>query len=174
MTSAQSLVADVVDHPPATRNSASFDKLHAENGRPCSAGVDLAIFLISRRCGRVNFGGRPPLYSVQRAEPVGVEVADHITHPVLAGERDLRDRGCVHALGRQQHHLRPVTTDPLPRRTIRTSRRPSSSSISRTRSRSATGPVSGIRIRRQSTRPDKRDLLRTRLEPFVVLYRSRL
>jgi hypothetical protein len=24
--------------------------------------VDLAIFLISRRCGRVNFGGRPPLY----------------------------------------------------------------------------------------------------------------
>ena len=35
---------------------------------------------------------------------------------------------------------RQVTTDPLPRRTIRTSRRPSSS-ISRTRSRSVTGPV---------------------------------
>jgi hypothetical protein len=33
---------------------------------------------------------------------------------------------------------RQVTTDPLPRRTIRTSRRPSSSSISRTRRRSLT------------------------------------
>jgi hypothetical protein len=36
---------------------------------------------------------------------------------------------------------RQVTTDPLSRRTIRTSRRPSSSSISRTRTRSATGSV---------------------------------
>ena len=36
---------------------------------------------------------------------------------------------------------RQVTTDPLPRRTIRTSRRPSSASISRTPSRSVTGPV---------------------------------
>jgi hypothetical protein len=34
-----------------------------------------------------------------------------------------------------------VTTDPLPRRTIRTSFRPSSSSISPTRRRSVTGPV---------------------------------
>jgi hypothetical protein len=25
-------------------------------------GFALAIFLISRRCGRENFGGRPPLY----------------------------------------------------------------------------------------------------------------
>jgi hypothetical protein len=33
-----------------------------ENGRSCSAGLDLAIFLISRRWPRVNFGGRPPLH----------------------------------------------------------------------------------------------------------------
>ena len=79
-----------------------------ENGRSCSAGLDLAIFLISRRWPRVNFGGRPPLYfGYERAEPVGVEVADHIADPVLAGERHLRDRGRVHALRRQQHHLRP-------------------------------------------------------------------
>jgi len=32
---------------------------------------------------------------------------DHITDPVLAGERHLRDPGHVHALRRQQHHLRP-------------------------------------------------------------------
>jgi hypothetical protein len=45
---------------------------------------------------------------------------------------------------------RQVTTDPLPRRTIRTSRRPSSSSISRTRRRSVTGPVSAISTRSRS------------------------
>ena len=33
-----------------------------ENGRSCSPGRAMAIFLISRRCGKVNFGGRPPLY----------------------------------------------------------------------------------------------------------------
>jgi hypothetical protein len=30
---AQALVGDVVDHPSATRKSASFDRLQAENGR---------------------------------------------------------------------------------------------------------------------------------------------
>src|ERR1022692_3866052 len=35
---------------------------------------------------------------VERSESVGAEVADHIPHPVLAGKRDLRDRGHVHAL----------------------------------------------------------------------------
>ena len=44
---------------------------------------------------------------VQRSEPVGGEVADHVTDPVLAGERHLGDRSHVHALRRQQHHLRP-------------------------------------------------------------------
>jgi hypothetical protein len=39
---------------------------------------------------------------------------------------------------------RQVNTDPLPRRMIQTSRRPSPSSISRTRSCSVTKPVSGI------------------------------
>jgi hypothetical protein len=48
--------------PSATRKSASSAKLQAENGRPCSAGLDLAIFLISRRSGRVKVRGRPPFY----------------------------------------------------------------------------------------------------------------
>jgi hypothetical protein len=46
---------------------------------------------------------------------------------------------------------RQVTTDPLPRRMIRTSRRPSSSSISRTRSRSVTGRVSRISCCKESS-----------------------
>ena len=32
---------------------------------------------------------------------------DHVADPVLAGERHLRDSGHIHALSRQQHHLRP-------------------------------------------------------------------
>ena len=48
--------------PSATKNSASLDRLQVENGRSWSAGRDLAIFLISRRCGNVNFGGCPPRY----------------------------------------------------------------------------------------------------------------
>ena len=46
--------------PSATRKSASLARLHRENGSPCSAGLDLAIFLISRRCPSVNTGGCPP------------------------------------------------------------------------------------------------------------------
>lgn len=48
--------------PSATRKSASLTRLQVENGRPCSTGLDLAIFLISRRSDRVNVFGRPPLY----------------------------------------------------------------------------------------------------------------
>jgi hypothetical protein len=73
---------------------------------------------------------------VQRPEPVGIKVPDHIPHPVLAGERDPRDRGHVRAWADSSTICarRQVTTDPLPRRMIRTSRYPSPSSISRTRS----------------------------------------
>jgi hypothetical protein len=49
-----------------------------------------------------------PVLRVQRAEPVSVEVADHIPHLVLTGERHPRDRGRRHALRGQQHHLRPL------------------------------------------------------------------
>jgi hypothetical protein len=48
--------------PSATRESASLAKLQVEKARPCSAGLDLAIFLISRRSGSVNVLGQPPLY----------------------------------------------------------------------------------------------------------------
>jgi hypothetical protein len=75
--------------PSATGNSASFNRLQAENGRPCSDGLDFAIFLISRRWPRVNFGDR---------EPVRGEVPDHVPPPVLAGKGHRRDRRDVDAL----------------------------------------------------------------------------
>nr|WP_238419214.1 hypothetical protein [Streptomyces taklimakanensis] len=89
----------------ATKKSASLVRLQAENGSPCSAGLDFAIFLISRRSGSAKVFGRPPLYfRVEGVEAVGVEVVDHIPDPVSAGERDLSDLRHRHALHGQQHH----------------------------------------------------------------------
>jgi hypothetical protein len=51
--------------------------------------------------------GRGKGQAQMAGEPVGVEVADHIPNPVLASKRHLRDRHRIHALRRQQHHLRP-------------------------------------------------------------------
>ncbi len=48
--------------PSATRKSASLVRLQVEKGRSCSVGLDFAIFLISRRSGRVKVLGQPPLY----------------------------------------------------------------------------------------------------------------
>ena len=54
--------------------------------------------------------------------------------------------------------LRQVTIDPLPRRMIRTRRRPSSSSISRTRRCSVTAGDFGTSARRRPSRPVHRNL----------------
>ena len=55
------------------------------------------------------------VFRVERIEPVGVEIADHIPHPVLASDGHLRDRGHVHPLRGQQHHLRPPPGHHRPR-----------------------------------------------------------
>jgi hypothetical protein len=52
---------------------------------------------------------------VQRFEAVVVEVIDDRPHPVRAGKGDLRDLAYVHALSRQQHHLRPPPGHHRPR-----------------------------------------------------------
>jgi hypothetical protein len=96
-------------------------------------------------------GGRR--YSVvEGVEPIQVEVVQHVADPVGAGEGHLGDHRDVHRLGAEQHHLarRQVTTDPELRRTIRSSRLPSSLVMSRTRTRSATLPPSTTRCRRES------------------------
>src|SRR5258708_28245972 len=54
--------ADVVPRPLRDQEAGGVGHLHVENGGSGSTGLDLAIFLISRRCPRVNLGARPPLY----------------------------------------------------------------------------------------------------------------
>jgi hypothetical protein len=144
--------------PSATKNSASLARLQVENGKSCSAGLDLAIFLISRRWARVNVGGWPPLYlgysdpnpsalkfritSRTRSWLVNAAFAIAATSMPWVGSSTICAR-------------RQVTTDPAPRRMIRTSRRPSSSSISRTRRPPVTGPVSVIGTGRESPATDR-------------------
>jgi hypothetical protein len=59
---AQALVADVVDHPLGDQEVGELGQAPGREGQAVLSGVDLAVFLISLRCGKVNFGGWPPLY----------------------------------------------------------------------------------------------------------------
>jgi hypothetical protein len=105
---AKPLVADVVDHPLSHQELRQLGQAPGGKRRAVLAGMapgDL-LDLAALRQGELR---RPAAFAlgVERAEPIGVEVADHVPDPVLAGERDLRDRGRVHALGGEQDHLRP-------------------------------------------------------------------
>lgn len=107
---AQALVADVVDHPCATRNSASFDRLHAENGS-------------------VNFGGRPPLYrgySAANPSALKLRITSRTRSSLVNATLAIAGASMPGGDGSTICARRQVTTDPLPRRTIRTSRAPSS------------------------------------------------
>ncbi len=115
--------------PSATRKSAGLARLQVENGRSCSTGLDLTIFLISRRSGSVNVLGRPPEYfGYSESKPSALKLwitsrtrsaLVNVTSATLATAMPWADNSTICA-------RRQVTTDPVPRRTIRTSRRPSS------------------------------------------------
>jgi hypothetical protein len=49
---------------------------------------------------------------IQRSEPIGVEVVNHVTDPAFAGERHVGDPGHVHPRRGQQHHLHPAARSP--------------------------------------------------------------
>src|SRR5260221_6742082 len=151
--------------PSATRTPASFDKVHVEKGSSCSAGLDLAIFLISRRWASVNFGGRPPLYfgySEPNPSELKLWITSRTRSSLVNATCAIAGTSIPWADSSTIGPRRQVTTDPLSRRTIRTSRRPSSSSTSPPRTRPA--PVSqseGPGFTRPAPRPQgKRDRLR--------------
>ena len=127
-----------------------------ENGRSYSAGFAFATLLISRRWPGVNFGGRPPLYfgySELNPSALKLRITSRTRSSLVKATLAIAGAPMPWADSSSICARRQVTTDPLPRRMIRTSRRPSSSSISRTRSRSVTGPVSGISACSGSPRP---------------------
>jgi hypothetical protein len=116
-------------------------------------GLELAIFLISRRWTRVNFGGRPPLYfgySELNPSALKFRITSRTRSSLVKATSAIAGASMPWADSSTICARRQVTTDPEPRRMIRTSRCPSSSSISRTRSRSVTGPVSAISAAKES------------------------
>jgi hypothetical protein len=141
----QALMADVVDHPLSHQELAQLRQAPGGKRQVMLHRPGLGDLLISRRWLKVNFGGRPPLYlGYSELNPSALKLRItarsrsslvNATFPITATSMPCADNGTICA-------RRQVTTDPLPRRAIRTSRLPSSSSISRTRRRSLTRPVS--------------------------------
>src|SRR3954453_4446710 len=121
--------------PSATRKSASFDRLQVENGSPWSIGRASAICLIRARWSRSNLGGRPPAYlGLSESKPSAGKLCStsrtrsglaNVTSAILATGMPCAESSTICA-------RRQVTTDPVPRRTMRNSRIPSSLLIGRT------------------------------------------
>ena len=110
----------------------------------------MAIFLISRRWPGVNFGGRPPRYlgySEPNPSALKLRITSRTRSSLVNAAFAIAATSIPCAGGSTVCARRQVTTGPLPRRTIRASRRPWSSSISRTRRRPAAGPVPAIGTR---------------------------
>src|SRR5215211_64765 len=148
--------------PSATRNSASLVKLHVENGRPWSPGRDRAIFLICWRWGSVKVGGRPPAYfGYSDSKPSSLKLLItsrtrsglvKVTLAIPATSMPWTESNTICA-------RRHVTTEPDERRTIRSSRLPSSIDTSRTRkpSRDTAPPIRHRCVSDQDARPAHRD-----------------
>jgi hypothetical protein len=98
--SAQALVGDVVDHPLSHQELAQLGQAPGGKRQAMLSWLRLGGLLDLPPLAEGELR-RPPalVLGVQGAEPIGVEVMDHVADPVLAGERDLGDPGHVHALG---------------------------------------------------------------------------
>jgi len=103
----QALMADVVDHPLGDQE---VGQLGQAPGRERQAVLgrlglgdllDLPAFRQGERLRAATL-----VLRVERIEAVGVEVVDHVSDPVRAGERHFGDLRHGHALRGQQHHLR--------------------------------------------------------------------
>lgn len=97
---ANPLVADVLDHPFGHKEISQLGQTPGGKRQliVCRTGLGDLLDLTPLRHGELRRSATLVL-RVQRGELAGVDVADHIPHPVLSGERDLRDRDRVHALG---------------------------------------------------------------------------
>ena len=164
----QALVADVVDHPLGDQEVRQLGQAPGRERQVMLGRPGLGDLLDLPALGQRELRRRPPLYlGYSESKPSALKLwitsrtrssLVNVTFAIAATCMPCADSSTICA-------RRQVTTDPVPRRMIRSSRRPSSSSISRTRRRSVTGPVSVISTRRKSAwpgklRPGKRDLLR--------------
>jgi hypothetical protein len=105
----QALMADVVDHPLSHQELGQLGQAPRRERQPvvlrAGQGDLLDLLALGQRERRRAPSG---IARVQRLEAVGVEVVDHVSHPVWARESHRGDLLDVHALSRQQHHLGPT------------------------------------------------------------------
>ncbi len=103
---AQTLVADVVDHPLSDEELGQLGQAPGGKGQVVvdrTAQRDL-LDLPALGQGELRWSAARVLGG-QGVEPVVVEVVQDLTDPIGRGEGHLGDLGHVHALGREQHHL---------------------------------------------------------------------
>jgi hypothetical protein len=99
-------VADVVDHPLGDQELRQLGQAPGGERQVMVLGTRQGELLDRSALGQgERRRAATAVARVQRVEPVGVEVVQHVADPVGAGEGDLGDRRHGHALGAQQDHL---------------------------------------------------------------------
>jgi hypothetical protein len=151
-------VADVVDHPLGHQELCQLRQAPGGERQVVLGGLGLGDLLDLPALGQSELRRPTTLVPrIKRGEATGVELwitsrtrssLVNATFAIPATSMPCAESNTICA-------RRHVTTEPLPRRTMRARRRPSSSSISRTLRRSVTGSVSTISARTQS-RPAER------------------
>ena len=144
---AQALVADVVDHPLGDQEVGQLGQAPGRERQAVLDRLGLGDLLDLPALGqgeRLRPAARYFGYSESKPSALKLWITSrtrsalvNVTSAIFATSMPCADSSTICA-------RRQVTTDPVPRRTIRSSRCPSSSSISRTRMPSVTGPVSAI------------------------------
>jgi hypothetical protein len=118
-------MADVVDHPLSHQEVGQLGQTPGRERQVVIRGPRQRDLLDRSPLGQRE-GGRPAtgVLRVQRLEAVVVEVVQHRPDPVLGREGHLGDLGHVHALGRQQHHLRSPPGHHRPRTSAHDTQQP--------------------------------------------------
>ena len=109
-------MADVVDHPLGDQELCQLGQAPGREGQ--------VVLLRTGQChllDGLSFGkgelrrASAGVLRGQGVEPVGIEVVDHLSDPILGGEGDLGDGRDVHGLGGPQHDLGSSPSDYRPR-----------------------------------------------------------
>jgi hypothetical protein len=112
----EALMADVVDHPLGDQELGQLGQAPGRKGQVVVLRAGKCHLLDGLALGKGELRRTATgVLRGQGVEPVGVEVVDHLTHPILGSEGDLGDGGDVHGLGGPQHDLGSSPSDDRPR-----------------------------------------------------------
>jgi len=108
----EALMADVVDHPLGDQELCQLGQAPGREGQVVVLRTGERHLLDGLALGESELGrASAGVLRGQGVEPVGVEVVDHLSDPVLRGEGDPGDGRDVHGLGGPQHDLGSSPSD---------------------------------------------------------------